>query len=412
MNRRSLPRWAGRALAALVVLALLVLGARAIKARRAQQALPAAASASAPFVLELGRADVVVARRAELARTLGVSGGLKAVDSAVVKAKVAAEVKSLTVREGDAVKAGQTIGRLDTLEVDLRVRQAEQTAASAKSQLDIARRALENNRALVEKGFISPTALEASISTEAGAAATYQAAAAAADLARKARADAVLVAPISGIVSQRLAQVGERVAVDSKLVEIVDLSRIELEAAVPPEDVGGVRIGQRARLTVDGLPEPVDATVARINPSTQQGTRAVTVYLALAPRPGLRQGLFARGGIELARRAALTVPLSAVRVDQALPYVLEVRGGRAVQRSVTLGQRGEALFDGRAENAVEIASGLDEGALVLAASAGTVRDGTAVRLPAGLAPQASASAAPAAPAVPVAGASAPELAAR
>lgn len=409
MNRRSLPRWAGRALAALVVLALLVLGARAIKTRRAQQALPAAASASAPFVLELGRADVIVARRAELARTLGVSGGLKAVDSAVVKAKVAAEVKSLTVREGDAVKAGQTIGRLDTLEVDLRVRQAEQTAASARSQLDIARRALENNRALVEKGFISPTALETSISTEAGAAATWQAAAAAADLARKARADAVLVAPISGIVSQRLAQVGERVAVDSKLVEIVDLSRIELEAAVPPEDVGGVRIGQRARLTVDGLAEPVDATVARINPSTQQGTRAVMVYLALAPRPGLRQGLFARGGIELARRTALVVPVSAVRVDQALPYVLEVRGDRAVQRSVTLGQRGEAAFDGRAENAVEIASGLDEGALVLAASAGTVRDGTTVRLPAGFVPQAAASAASAAP---VAGASAPELAAR
>jgi len=272
------------------------------------------------------------------------------------------------------------IGQLDTLEVDLRLRQAEQTAASARSQLDIAKRSLENNRALVDKGFISSTALEASIATEAGAAATYQAAAAATDLARKARSDAVLVAPIAGIVSQRLAQVGERVAVDTKLVEIVDLSRIELEAAIAPEDVGGVQIGQAARLAVDGLAEPVVAKVARINPSTQAGTRAVMVYLALAPQPALRQGLFARGSIESQRKRSLVVPLSAVRVDQAQPYLLEVVSGKVVQRKVVLGLRGDAAFDGRLESAVEIVSGIAEGATVLRGSAGTVRDGTAVKL--------------------------------
>jgi len=311
---------------------------------------------------------------------LAVSGGLKAVNSAVVRTKIASEIKSLTVREGDTVKAGQVIGQLDTLEVDLRLRQAEQTAASARSQLDIAKRSLENNRALVDKGFISSTALEASIATEAGATATYQAAAAATDLARKARTDSVLVAPIAGIVSQRLAQVGERVAVDTKLIEIVDLSRIELEAAIAPEDVGGVQIGQAARLTVDGLVDPVAAKVARINPSTQAGTRAVMVYLALAPQPGLRQGLFARGSIEAQRKRALVVPLSAVRVDQAQPYLLEVASGKVMQRSVTLGSRGDAGFDGRLENAVEIVKGIADGAIVLRGGAGTVRDGTAVKL--------------------------------
>ena len=372
-------RWMGWVIGLAVVALIAAVALRTVQSRRAALAA-ASAPASAPVALELAASDVVVARQAELVGTLAISGGLKAVNSAVVKAKVASEVKALTVREGDAVKAGQVIGQLDTLEVDLRLRQAEQTAASARSQLDIAKRALDNNRALVDKGFISSTALEASIATEAGATATYQAAAAAADLARKARSDSVLVAPIAGIVSQRLAQVGERVAVDTKLVEIVDLSRIELEAAIAPEDVGGVQIGQAARLAVDGLADPVAAKVARINPSTQAGTRAVMVYLALAPQPGLRQGLFARGSIEAQRKRSLVVPLSAVRVDQAQPYLLEVVGGKVVQRSVTLGLRGDANFDGRLESAVEIVKGIADGATVLRGSAGTVRDGTAVRL--------------------------------
>ena len=379
-------RWTGWVIGLVVVAVIGAVALRTLQSRRAALAA-ASAPASAPLALELAASDVVVARQAELVGTLTISGGLKAVNSAVVRAKVAAEVKVLPVREGDAVKAGQVIGQLDTLEVDLRLRQAEQTAASARSQLDIAKRSLENNRALVDKGFISSTALEASIATEAGATATYQAAAAAADLARKARADSVLVAPIAGIVSQRLVQVGERVAVDTKLVEIVDLSRIELEAAIAPEDVGGVQIGQAARLVVDGLAEPVAAKVARINPSTQAGTRAVMVYLALAPQPGLRQGLFARGSIEAQRKRSLVVPLSAVRVDQAQPYLLEVVDGKVLQRSVTLGLRGDAAFDGRLESAVEIVKGISDGATVLRGSAGTVRDGTAVKL--GIAPAVS-----------------------
>ncbi|CAM5795872.1 Secretion protein HlyD OS=Rhizobacter sp. Root404 OX=1736528 GN=ASC76_15600 PE=3 SV=1 [Rhizobacter fulvus] len=364
---------------ALVAVALVVaLGARIVKGRRLQAA--ANAPVAAPQPLELGPADVGTARVAPLARTLAVSGGLKAVTSAVVKARIASEVKTLTVREGDAVKAGQVVGQLDTVEFEWRVKQAEQTALAARTQLDIAKRTLANNRALVEQGFISATGLETSVSTEAGAAASYQAALAAAELARKSRADSQLIAPIGGIVSQRFVQPGERVGVEAKVIEIVDLSRIELEAAVAPEDVGAVQIGQTARLNVDGLAEPATATVARINPSTQAGTRAVLVYLALQPQPGLRQGLFARGQIELQRRDALVAPVASVRVDQARPYVLAVQGGQVRQRTVELGARGTALIDGRSEPAVELLSGATAGDVLLRASAGALRDGTAVKL--------------------------------
>jgi RND family efflux transporter MFP subunit len=360
------------------VLALLLIGgmvARAITARKAAQDQRPVQPA-ATLALELAPGDVVQARRLELSRTLEVSGGLKAVDTAVVKAKVAGELKTLQVREGDSVRRGQVLGQIDTTELDWKLQQAEQTVTATQAQLDVARRTLDNNRALVAQGFISPTGLEASISNEAMLRANLQAAQASVELARKARADSTLVAPISGLVAQRLVQPGERVAVDARVLEIVDLSRLELEAAIAAEDITTLRPGMPARLRVDGIAEPIAARVARINPSAQPGSRSILAYLAIDPNPALRQGLFARGSIELQRSTAFSVPVSAVRTDQAQPYVLEVLDGTARMRTVQLGLRGEV--DGQAW--VEIRTGLPEGALVLAGSAGLVRDGTPLRL--------------------------------
>jgi len=372
-------RWVKWAVPVVVVVLIGGFVARALNARKQEQA--ALGAPKAPSALELSPGDLLVLRPQTFARTLAVSGGLKAVNSAVVKAKVAAEVKSLTVREGDTVKAGQVIGQLETTEVELRLRQAEQNAASARGQLDIARRALENNKALVAQGFISATGLETSVSNEASAQATYGAAVAAVDLARKSRTDAQLVAPINGIVSVRAVQPGERVAIDTKLVEVVDLSRIELEAAVAPEDVGAVQVGQAATLQVDGLAAPAQAKVVRINPSTQSGTRAVMVYLELLPQPGLRQGLFARGAIEIERKTALVVPANAVRVDQARPYVLAVVDGKVAQRAVTLGARGRvAEIGAERDSLVELLQGATDGMTLLRGTVGQVREGTAVRV--------------------------------
>jgi len=172
--------------------------------------------------------------------------------------------------------------------------------------------------------------------------------------------DSEIRAPITGLVSQRLVQSGERVGLDARIVEIVDLSRLELEAAVAPVDVVQLRVGQPARVQIDGLAEPVAARVVRINPSAQAGTRSVLAYLELAPgiqTAALRQGLFARGTVELQRRQALVVPASAVRSDQAQPYVLAVQDGQTQARPVTPGTRGDVLIDGRNEPAVEITGG-------------------------------------------------------
>jgi membrane fusion protein, multidrug efflux system len=367
-------RWA-LPLLALVLLALVV--GRALQARKAEQ-VAAAAPPPPPPALELAAGDLLTVAPLEMRRALEVSGSLKAVTSAFVKARVAAELKSLAVREGDSVRAGQVIAQLDTTEYDWRLRQAEQQAGAARAQLEIAQRQHANNKALVAEGFISPTALDTAASSEAGAQATLQAALAAVELARKARADTIVIAPIAGVVAQRLAQPGERVAVDARILEIVDLSRLEMEAAVAPEDAGALRTGATVELRVEGIATPINGQVARINPSAQAGSRSVLAYVAVQPQPGLRQGLFARGWVEVERRNALAVPLSALRDDQAKPYVLRVKDGRAEQRIPRLGARGRS---GDTE-VVEVLEGLAAGDRVLAASVGTVRDGTALKLPA------------------------------
>jgi membrane fusion protein (multidrug efflux system) len=377
--------WRPWAIGLLALAVLAAVGLRLTAARRtAATAATAAASAPRP-ALELAPIDVLTVGRHEFVRGLEVTGSLKAVNTAYVKAKVAAELRTLEVREGDAVRAGQVVATLDTTEFDWRLRQAEQQAAAARAQAEIAQRQLANNKALVAQGFISATALETSASNEAAAQANLQAAMAAAELARKARADTTVVAPISGQVSQRLAQPGERVSVDARLIEIVDLTRIELEAGVPPEEAARVRPGAIARLTLEGSSEPLAARVVRLNPAALAGSRTVAAYLAVEPHPSLRHGLFARGWIDIERRQALAIPASAVRIDQAKPYAIVYAQGRAERRSLQLGERGMVA----SQPMVEVLGGLAEGERILAASAGSVPEGTALRVATLAAPAAS-----------------------
>lgn len=376
MTRRAL--WV---VAGVLVVVLLGLLARTLLMRKAAAQAPAAPAVAA--AIELAPADLATARQAELVTQLQVSGGLKAAQTAMVKAKVAAELKTLSVREGDRVQAGQLIGQLDSTEFTWRLRQAEDQAAAAQAQLDVAQRTLDNNKSLVSQGFISRNALDTSVSNVAGASASLQAARAAAEIARKAVRDCEIRAPFSGLVSQRIAQPGERVAVDGRIVEVVDLSHIELEAAVAPQDVLALRVGQSARVQVDGLADTLPAQVARINPSAQTGTRSVMAYLSLpasAQATGLRQGLFARATVDLQRLNALVVPTSALRFDQALPFVMLLQDSKVVQRTVVTGARGDVELDGRVEPAVEVKQGLQAGERVLRGTVGSLRDGTRVKV--------------------------------
>jgi len=361
---------------ALVLALVATVSVRALSARKTQQEALASqqAASKVQVAIELGPKDVVLVQNMELAQGLAISGPIKAVNSAFVKVRVAGELQGLTVREGDVVKAGQVIARVDSTESLARVRQAQQQAEAARAQVDIAKRSFDNNRSLVDQGFISKTALESSSATLAAAEASYRAAQAGADVATKSLDDTVLRAPISGQVAQRLAQPGERVAVDARIVEIVDLSRLELEASLSATDSLQVRVGQTAQLSVEGSATTVAAKVSRVNPSAVAGSRAVLAYLALAPHTTLRQGLFAQGQLSLGSTRALGLPLSAVRTDKPQPYVQTVQAGVVQHQAVDIVARGEA--QGQTFAAIQ---GVPEGTQVLSGSVGPVRAGTAVK---------------------------------
>ena len=365
----------------LVVLAAVAYGMRQWQARRAA-VTPATSTVSK--ALDLSPSDVVQARLADLSSTLALTGSIRASSSAVVKARVTGELQKLTVREGEQVTAGQLIGQQDSTEYTWRLRQAQDQAAAAQATLDVAQKTLANNQALVEQGFISRNALDTAGSNTAGAQAQLQAAKAAAEIAAKAVRDSEVRAPITGWVSQRLAQPGERLGLDARIVEIVDLKRLELESAVAPADVVQLRVGQSASLTLEGFAQAVPARVARINPSAQSGSRTVLAYLELLmpaqQTGGLRQGLFAQAQVDVQRKTALLVPASAVRLDQAQPYVLTLENGQAVLKRITTGASGMAVLGGAPEPAVEVSSGLAAGATVLRISVGALREGTLLRL--------------------------------
>ena len=369
---------------ALLVLALLGFGVlRALSARKAQgDALLAASTATSQSLVELAPSDVFKVQTLEVLQGLPISGTLKAVNSAVIKARVAGELQGLTLREGDFVKAGQVIARIDAREYQSRVRQSREQAESARAQVDVVQRQYDNNKALVDQGFISKTSLDTSLANLNAAQATYKAAVAATEVSAKSVEDTILKAPIAGQVSQRLAQSGERVGVDARIIEIIDVSRLEIEASLSATDSIAVRVGQSAELQIEGNTQPISAQVVRINPSAQAGSRSVLAYLSIANTAAnsqssaltLRQGLFAQGTLGTTRAALLAVPLSSVRTDKPAPYVQAIENNQVVHKTVEPGARGSAGGE-----AVVAIKGLGENTQVIRGNIGFVREGTQVR---------------------------------
>ena len=339
----------------------------------ASPASAASAAAKSLPVVALAASDLVSVQTIALVQVLQISGPVKAVNSAFVKARVSGELQDLLVREGDYVKAGQVIARVDSTEYQARLRQAQQQAQSAKAQVDIAQRTYDNNRSLVDQGFISKTALELSASNLAASQAGYQAAQSGVDVLQKSLDDAVMRAPITGQVSQRLAQNGERVAVDARVVEIVDLAQLEMEASLSAEDAARVRLGQVAQVSIDGSIDTVAAKVVRVNPIATAASRAVVVYLALSPHAQLRQGLFVQGHLSTGSRTGPALPLSAVRTDKPVTYAQTIVDGKVAHQTVVTGFIG----DHQGQTMVEVI-GLAPGTRALLGSVGALLAGTPV----------------------------------
>jgi membrane fusion protein, multidrug efflux system len=304
-------------------------------------------------------------------------GTVQAISQATVRAKVAAEVKRVLVREGHRVAAGQTLAEFDTAQ--LRAQLAERSAAleSAKAELATSELTRKANAQLLKQKFISQNAFD----TSEGAYQTKLAAVAVAkaqlEQTQIALADAVVRAPIAGVVAKRHVQPGEKVGFDAPLLSLVDLSQLEVQAQAPLTDIAKIEAGMPATVEIEGLAErSFQGKVERINPSAEPGTRSIHVYVSLRNEGSLlKSGMFARVRLTLeAEREAAALPVSAVRGEGVQTYVWLISGHRLERRPVSTGTRDERA------SLIEILSGVQPTEDVIATKFDNLQHGFPARV--------------------------------
>lgn len=361
-----------RSLLALALFAAVLVAGYAAVAQKPTATVRAPASAAMEFL----PGDLYTIEPRTVERTLPLTGTLSPVTEATLKAKVAGELIELTVREGEAVRPGQVLARIDQTEVRARVAAREADVEAARAQLVWAEKNRAMQRALLEKRFISQNAFDNVDSNYEVAAAKLRAAQADLVVARKSLGDSVLVAPFAGVVAERYAKPGERIALDAKVLSMVDLSRLELEAAVPAAEIGKVRVGQRLEFRVDGFGErPFVGRIERINPTTVAGSRSINVYAVIDNADGvLRAGMFAQGAASLEQIPnALLIPASAVREEVGKPFVYALADGRVVRKAVKTVVADSAGF-------VQVLDGLQPGDRIVRSNLGALREGAPARV--------------------------------
>ncbi len=367
-------RWTRRRLigAAVVLLIIGVIGGAIATAVLKKFGDKAGGKAADAIVLEFSPADLAKVDAQPLSRWLPVSGTVQPLRQATVKAKVSGDVRQVTVREGESVKAGQLLARIDTADLEAKLIERSGALESAKAQLAMAEKTQATNQALLKQNFISQNAYDNSESSRHVSEGSVKSAEAQVQIAKNALRDAIATSPLAGIVAKRHVQVGEKVAFDSPLITVIDLTDLELQAAVPAVDVPELSIGKPVELTIDGFGDRrFTGRVERINPAAEPGTRAILVYVGIPNADGaLRGGMFATGRIALAASAPVpTLPATAIRTEAGQTYVWTVEGGKLVKRIVMTGRKDDAT--GR----VELKTTLAADTPVLAAKFDNLKDG-------------------------------------
>ena len=338
---------------------------------------------SALPTIEFNNNDLMVLATGQIARRIPLTGTLRPANQSLVKSKVAGEIVELVVKEGMSVKAGQVIARIDPVEYQWRVKEKEAQLQAAQAQLSQAQRTMENNKQLLEKNFISQNAFDNGRFSLDGAVGTRDAAVAQLTMARKSLKDSVVLAPLTGLIGERFAQVGEKVSPDNRIVSIIDLSRMEIEAPVPAGEIGAVAIGQQVTLTIEGIDKPQVGKVVRINPGTQAGTRSVPIYLGLDNNdPRIRVGLFAQGQLVVGMRdGIITIPESALRDAAGRNFVYVLDKDKIAERDVELGLRDDSMPSANGSSGViEIKRGLNVGDRIVAVNLGPLRAGSLAKV--------------------------------
>jgi membrane fusion protein (multidrug efflux system) len=320
--------------------------------------------------------EVAKASRRAVAASYTGTAPLEALADSQVVAKTSGVALSVMVEEGQQVRAGQVLVRLDSARAAL---EAARTAATMRK--------LENNyarsRQLAEQKLLSANDNDTlRYDLESARAANR--------MANLELSYANVVAPISGVIASRSIKTGNFVQINTPIFRIVDISRLEAVLNVPERELATLKPGLPVGLAVDALPgKTFTGVVDRVSPVVDSGSGTFRVICAFDGGGLLQPGMFGRIKIDYDSRAdALVVPRIALLDDEGDPAVYTVKDGKAARVPVKLG-----YMDGEW---VEVRSGLAEGAQVVVAGKTALRDGTAVQVIGQLAPKKAVAAAPAA----------------
>jgi RND family efflux transporter MFP subunit len=335
-----------------------------------------AAQEKAPEVLTLGPEAAAVVQQEEIRTGPQLSGSLSAEREAQVRAQVGGQVLAVYADQGQAVRAGQTLARIDAAAIRDAATSAQTGVASAQTSLEVARRNYERAQTLNQAGAMSDRDLEIARAQLSQAQAQAAGARSTQASARKQLGNTEVRSPISGVVSMRPVGAGDIVQPGAALFTVVDPQSMRLEASVPADQLGQLRIGSTVRFTVNGYPgRTFSGTVQRISPAADPATRQVPVVVTIPNGQGaLVAGLFAEGRVESTVRQGIMVPASAVDERGVTAGVLRLRAGKVERVPVTLGLR-----DPESER-VEVSGGVAAGDTLLIGPAIGTAPGTPVRI--------------------------------
>jgi membrane fusion protein (multidrug efflux system) len=332
-------------------------------------------AAAAPAAVQIGRENVVTVESGRIVTGPIVSGELRPAREATVRAELGGSMTAVLVEEGQVTKQGAVVGRIETRTLDDVRSSAASAVRSAESQLALAQREVTRNEQLVKAGALAARDLDltrANVATMEAQVADAKSRLAAAE---RQLGDAVIRAPLTGVVSSREVNAGDVVQPGTALFTVIDPSSMRLEASVPSDDLSALRIGAKVEFAVRGYAQTFTGTIERIAPQADAATRQVPIYVAIPNTGGrLVAGLYAEGRVVSESAAGLIVPTSAINTSAAEPWALRVTGGKTERVPVTLGLR-----DPRSER-VQVVSGLNERDTLLRGASQGIPPGTAVQV--------------------------------